>query len=199
LNADGQHLRFNIGRLVGRLVSTLPKYVKRAEKHLGPIIRQRMKMEAEYGVDWPDKPVSPLKLGDNRLHTASQNDSITWLLEEATGEQRSMRNLILRLLMTNFVAMHSSSMVRICLRVSMHLTDFFVQAFTQALYYLAANPEYAVALREEVNAVVGEYGWTKAAVDRMYRIDSFIRESQRLDPVSTSEFNSACGSSKPPN
>ena len=107
-----------------------------------------MKMEAEYGVDWPDKPVSALKLGDNRLHTASQNDSITWLLEEAKGEQRSMRNLILRLLMTNFVAMHTSSTVRICFRMSVLLTVFFVQAFTHALYYLAANPEYAVSLRE---------------------------------------------------
>ena len=113
------------------------------------------------------------------------------MLEEAKGEQRSMRNLILRLLMNNFVAMHTASMVRICFRMSMLLTEFFVQAFTQALYYLAANPEYAVALREEVNAVVGEYSWTKAAIDRMYRIDSFIRESQRLDPVGTSEFNSA--------
>ena len=109
------------------------------------------------------------------------------MLEEAKGEQRSMRNLILRLLMTNFVAMHTSSMVRICFRVWMHLTHFFVQAFTHVLYYLASNPEHAVALREEVNAVVEEYGWTKAAIDRMYRIDSFIRESQRLNPVGTSE------------
>ena len=117
------------------------------------------------------------------------------MLEEAKGEQRSMRNLILRLLHTNFVAMHTSSMVRICFRMSIRLTDFFVQAFTHALYYLAANPEHAVPLREEVNAVVGEYGWTKAAIDRMYRVDSFIRESQRLDPVGTSEFNSVLNSS----
>jgi hypothetical protein len=121
------------------------------------------------------------------------------MLEEAKGEQRSMHNLVLRLLHTNFVAMHTSSMVRICFRVSMLLTDFFVQAFTHALYYLAANPQHAVALREGVNAVVTEYGWTKAAVDRMYRIDSFIRESQRLNPVGTSEFNSVYNGSKLPN
>ena len=40
-------------------------YIKWAEKHLGPIIRQQMEMEAEYGVDWPDKPVSALELGGN--------------------------------------------------------------------------------------------------------------------------------------
>jgi hypothetical protein len=98
--------------------------------------------------------------------------------------------LILRVLMTNFLAMHTTSMVRTCFRMSILLTHFFVQAFTQALYCLAANPEFAVALRKEVNAVVREYGWTKAAIDRMYRIDSFLRESQRLNPVGSSEFNS---------
>ena len=114
------------------------------------------------------------------------------MLEEAKGEQRSMRNLILRLLMTNFVAMHTSSMVQFCFPVLMLLTHFVIQAFTHALYYLAENPEHAAALRDEVNAIVGEYGWTKAAIDRMHRIDSFIRESQRLNPVGTSEFNSVC-------
>jgi cytochrome P450 len=29
--------------------------------------------------------------------------------------------------------------------------------------------------------VVAEEGWTKAAMDKMYKIDSFIRETQRLD------------------
>jgi hypothetical protein len=47
-----------IGSLVGRLISKFPLYLKRAEKHLGPIIRHRLQMEAEYGVDWLDKPVS---------------------------------------------------------------------------------------------------------------------------------------------
>jgi hypothetical protein len=38
-------------------VSKLPTYVKRAEKHLFAIISERIKMEAEYGMDWPGKPV----------------------------------------------------------------------------------------------------------------------------------------------
>ena len=42
------------------------------------------------------------------------------------------------------------------------------------LYYLAANTQYAVTLCDEVNVVVAEYGWTKAAVDQMYRNDGFI-------------------------
>ena len=49
------------------------------------------------------------------------------------------------------------------------------------LYRLLANPEYIEPLRQEVDAVVTEEGWTKAGMDRMYRIDSFIRETQRSD------------------
>jgi Cytochrome P450 len=53
------------------------------------------------------------------------------------------------------------------------------------LYRLLANPEYTEPLREEVNTVIKEEGWTKAGIDRMYKIDSFLRETQRLDGLTT--------------
>jgi hypothetical protein len=62
-----------------------------------------------------------------------------------------------------------------------------LQSFTHALYHLAANPEYTGPLREEVDAVVKEYGWTKAAIDKMYRIDGFFRESFWVSPMVSSE------------
>jgi Cytochrome P450 len=49
------------------------------------------------------------------------------------------------------------------------------------LYRLLANPEYIEPLRQEVDVVITEEGWTKAGVDKMYKIDSFLRETQRLD------------------
>jgi len=49
------------------------------------------------------------------------------------------------------------------------------------LYRLLANPDYVEPLREEIDAVVKEEGWTKAGIDKMHRIDSFLRETQRLD------------------
>jgi cytochrome P450 len=53
--------------------------------------------------------------------------------------------------------------------------------FTQVLYRLLANPEYIEPLRQEVDAVIKEEGWTKAGIDKMYKIDSFIRETLRVD------------------
>ena len=49
-----------------------------------------------------------------------------------------------------------------------------------ALYYLASLPEYVQPLREEVEEVVKSEGWTKAGLDQMHKLDSFIKESQRL-------------------
>jgi hypothetical protein len=56
-----------------------------------------------------------------------------------------------------------------------------LQTFTQVLYRLLGHPEYIKPLREEVEAVVAEEGWTKAGMDKMHKIDSFVRETQRLD------------------
>jgi hypothetical protein len=49
------------------------------------------------------------------------------------------------------------------------------------LYRLLANPEYIEPLRQEVDAVITEEGWTKAGIDKMHKIDSFLRETQRVD------------------
>jgi len=57
------------------------------------------------------------------------------------------------------------------------------------LYRLLANPKYLEPLREEVDAVIKEEGWTKAGVDKMHKIDSFLRETQRLDGLITSSLD----------
>jgi hypothetical protein len=49
------------------------------------------------------------------------------------------------------------------------------------VYRLLANPEYIEPLRQEVDAVIKEEGWTKAGIDKMHKIDSFLRETQRID------------------
>jgi hypothetical protein len=58
------------------------------------------------------------------------------------------------------------------------------------MYRLLDNPEYIEPLREEVDAVIREEGWTKAGIDRMYKIDSFLRETQRLDGIASRSSDS---------
>jgi Cytochrome P450 len=56
---------------------------------------------------------------------------------------------------------------------------------------MSISPECIQPLREEVESVVKEQGWTKAALFNMRKLDSFLRETQRISGFSTSEFRSA--------
>lgn len=61
----------------------------------------------------------------------------------------------------------------------------FWQTFTQALYNLAAYPQYVGPLREEVDTIIREHGWTKEVIALMRKVDSFLAETQRLEGVLT--------------
>ena len=60
------------------------------------------------------------------------------------------------------------------------LTTLHRQSFTHALFYLAANPQCIQPLREEVETVVEKEGWTKVALVKMTKLDSFLKECQRV-------------------
>jgi hypothetical protein len=52
-----------------------------------------------------------------------------------------------------------------------------------ALFDLLSRQEYLQPLREEVEEAIQREGWTKSAIDQMSKLDSFIKESQRLHPI----------------
>jgi hypothetical protein len=58
------------------------------------------------------------------------------------------------------------------------------------LYRLLTHPEHIEPLRQEIEAVVAEEGWTKAGMDKMHKLDSFVRETQRLGGISMSSLDS---------
>jgi hypothetical protein len=51
------------------------------------------------------------RLTDHRF--ILQNDLISWLLEQAPAEERTVDNLIQRILMINFAAIHTTANVRL--------------------------------------------------------------------------------------
>ncbi|KAF8697501.1 hypothetical protein AX14_001359 [Amanita brunnescens Koide BX004] len=57
-----------------------------------------------------------------------------------------------------------------------------ITTITHSLYNLATYPEYVQPLREEVEAVIQEQGWSKASITKMTKLDSFIKETMRLSP-----------------
>ncbi|KAJ7203517.1 cytochrome P450 [Mycena pura] len=143
--------------IIGPWVSNLARDMRRAKKHLVPIIEERLRLEEQHGPNWADRP----------------NDLISWLLEHAEGDERTPHNLTQRTLMINFLAIHTTA-----------------NSFTQALFHLAHEPEkYAAPLREELLAAVEEEGWTKNAMGKCVKIDSFLRESQRFNGASAVNVN----------
>ncbi|KAH9176040.1 cytochrome P450 [Lactarius sanguifluus] len=136
--------------IVARLLSNLPSQIQQEMEYIRPVVEERFARMEEFGEDWDNKP----------------NDMLMWLMSEAKGAERSLEDLALRMLMTNFAAIHTTS-----------------QAFTIVLYRLLSNPEYIEPLRHEVEAAVAEEGWTKAGMDKMHKIDSLLRESLRVDTI----------------
>jgi len=111
----------------------------------------------------------------------------SWLIDKAPPARRTVEDLVARILGVNFSGIHTTSLVRRPL-YPLHLLKG-VQNLAHALYHLAAEPEHAAILRKEVDAIVKEEGWTKAAIDRMIKVDSFLRESQRVNGMATRELS----------
>jgi hypothetical protein len=62
------------------------------------------------------------------------------------------------------------------------------QTLSHALSHLAARfSEYVPVLRAEVEEIVTKEGWTKAAVCKMFKLDSFLRETTRFTGFSARE------------
>ncbi|KAF9067171.1 cytochrome P450, partial [Rhodocollybia butyracea] len=143
-------------RYPGFLKPSFPLVWPALKKHLGPLIREWLAKEEEYGTrDWPDKP----------------NNLITWLLEEAGERDKNIvSDTVSRITLVNFAAIHTT-------------------IFTNSIYYLAASPQISAPLREETRAAVEEFGWTKAAMGKMVKLDSFLKETQRLSGISASTLN----------
>ncbi|KAJ8586523.1 cytochrome P450 [Rhizopogon salebrosus TDB-379] len=99
--------------------------------------------------------------------SAPPNDVISWLIDVSDKEHRNLRSICLRILVLNFASLHTSA-----------------QSFSHALLYLAANPQYCEPLREEVSEVINQDGWTKDAMTKLPKMDSFLKESLRLSGMS---------------
>ncbi|KAK7737350.1 hypothetical protein SLS53_006653 [Cytospora paraplurivora] len=95
-------------------------------------------------------------------------DFLQYLIDATTGNDAQPEKLAHRLLILTLAAVHTTSM-----------------AATQALFDMCAHPEFVEPLRDEVIEVLrAEGGYTKQTLTYFKKLDSFMRESQRLNPPS---------------
>ena len=88
--------------------------------------------------------------------------------DAATGVDARPEKLAGRTLILTLASSHTTSM-----------------AACQAVFQMCEHPEYIPELREEVQRVVEEdQGWRKTTLTKLRKLDSFVKESQRLHPPS---------------
>ncbi|GME27846.1 putative cytochrome p450 [Neofusicoccum parvum] len=89
-------------------------------------------------------------------------DTVTWMDEVAKGRPY---DAVLNQLFFSVAALHTTS-----------------DLITHAMLDLLEHPEVADQLREEIRAVVRAEGWKKTSLYKMKLMDSFLKESQRINP-----------------
>lgn len=97
------------------------------------------------------------------------NTMLQWVWDNSTEKDRTDEH---------------QSMIQILATVPSTYTVAF--AATQALFDLAARPEYIPIIREEFESVCDsceEKRLTKEAFGKMTKLDSFLKESQRITPL----------------
>ncbi|KAF2208457.1 hypothetical protein CERZMDRAFT_49304 [Cercospora zeae-maydis SCOH1-5] len=94
------------------------------------------------------------------------DDGIQWLLDSHSTCGESPDEVVKSQLRLTMAAIHNTTM-----------------SVTNDLFDLIEHPEYIEVLREEVDTVLAEdQGWTKQALTKMRKMDSFMKESQRMNP-----------------
>ncbi len=91
-------------------------------------------------------------------------DMLQWLADSARGSDRNPDVLAHNMLFMALASVHTSSATII-----------------HVLFDLCANPEFMEQLRQDVQQAVDESGWTLAGIAKMKKIDSFMKESQRMN------------------
>ncbi|THU83561.1 cytochrome P450 [Dendrothele bispora CBS 962.96] len=145
------------------IISQVPKVMKPLATRLLFFYRDTLAEAMKHvGPTLKERLEKQKQFGEEELDT-SQDDLLNWLLEKAPASEKSLEAITKRLMAIHFVAYRPLSL-----------------AITQVLYDLAAQSSYIPELRSEVEALVDGQVITKAGLDKMYKLDSFVKESLRL-------------------
>ncbi|KAH8760542.1 cytochrome P450 [Diaporthe sp. PMI_573] len=153
---------FAIDGFIGaQKIKKYPEFIKPLVARFIPEIR---KIAGHYAA----AEAAAIPMLESRRRTGeSALDLLYWMAEQAKGEEQDLKFLAGILLKVSFAAIHTSA-----------------AAPAQLLYDLCEHPEFIEPLREEVNNVIGQDGLIdKSGFMKMAKMDSFMKESQRFNPL----------------
>jgi ent-kaurene oxidase len=138
---------------------TLKRHLETAKRTFGPMIAQRLAKKQQNQLDPIHESEKPV-------------DMVQWMVDSARGSDQDPEVLSHNMLFMSLAAVHTSAATTI-----------------HALFDLCANPEYIQPIRDEVTLVIAKHGWTLSAIASMKKLDSFMKESQRLNQAVLMTFN----------
>ncbi|PPR01224.1 hypothetical protein CVT26_015299 [Gymnopilus dilepis] len=108
-----------------------------------------------------------LRKDGNLMKYGEENQAILidWMLSEMQNRHISLDidDIVVRVLLINFASLSGVAAV---------LSDSLVN--------IASYPEYVTQIRNEIEDVLEEEGWSREALAKMVKLDSFMKESMRL-------------------
>ena len=113
-------------------------------------------------------------LSDREGAKKKPDDFLQWMVEDAQGEEKNLDFIADILLKVSFAALHTSAATPM-----------------QLVYDLCLHREYIEPLRNEVEEITREFGGIldKRALGKMRKLDSFMKESLRFNPLLLSKSN----------
>ncbi|KAI1454028.1 cytochrome P450 monooxygenase [Annulohypoxylon moriforme] len=100
-------------------------------------------------------------------------DLLQWMMDAANENDGQPHKLAHRQLLLSLASIHTTTM-----------------AAAHGLYDLCAHPEHFETLRQElIDVLRADGGWQKTSLNKLRKMDSFMKESQRLNPPSLLAFN----------
>lgn len=180
-------------RLLSRLFINAPSALKYTMERLRPLVEERKRDIEAHGERYPGQPVSSRKpscLPGSDVFP--KDDMLAWFMEEVDGadDEEKLKHLAFHFLTITFGSVYPTTMVS---RNFKHLfrgnnKSSAKKSFIQALCHLATRPEYTEPLRDEARCVISREGWSKSAMGEMRKLDSFLKESQRVTGLAAGEY-----------
>jgi Cytochrome P450 len=116
---------------------------------------------------------------------------ITWIIARVNEENPEPKVISGTLMLISVVAQSTTSVVSIPMQhiaTPCPLSDFTPQSLGHALFWLVSRPECIEILREEImEAIMLERELTFESLARMPKLESFIRETQRLSGIGSGQ------------
>lgn len=101
---------------------------------------------------------------DSKDTDTEPKDFVQWLLDAAKGEDTRTEAIVMKILFLIVASMHTSA-----------------TAALQVIYDICAQPDFMEELRAEALQEIGAHGWSYATLLKLRKLDSFLKESARMN------------------